>query len=168
MMYGPIFETAIGFCQPTATATPTPPTPTPTFTQTPTPTPTDTPVPVSVGTDQDGFTFTADDRTYTSRQTFNWAIGSTHRIATTSPQVFGSGGRRLWTGWSDGGDLSHTVLINRSAIYTANFDRTQYFLSVISYPPGYGTTSPMSDYYDAGQSIQINAVPYGGPPFIDW
>src|SRR5438046_1809495 len=86
---------------------PTPtPTPTPTATPTLTPTPTATPtVQVTVQTTPAGVTFTVDGTTYSSTQTFSWARGSSHAIATTSPQNGATGVQFVWTRWSDSGAI---------------------------------------------------------------
>ncbi len=75
---------------------------------------------VTVGTNQYGVSFSVDGVTYSSPQFFQWAIGSTHTIATTSPQYsMPYGIYNYFSGWSDGGAISHTV--------TANTDTTGYF-----------------------------------------
>ena len=102
-----------------ATATPTPtPTVTPTLTPTPTATPT---VQVTVQTTPAGVSFTVDGTTYASTQTFSWASGSNHTIATTSPQSGGTGVQYVWTKWSDNGAISHTVAPTTNKTYTATF-----------------------------------------------
>ena len=104
------------------------PTPTPTATPTATPTPT---VQVTVQTSPAGLTFTVDGTTYSSTQTFSWASGSSHTIATTSPQSGGTGVQYVWTRWSDNGAISHTVAPTTNKTYTATF-RTQYYLTMSS------------------------------------
>ena len=153
---------------PTATATPTPtatptdtPTPTPTATATaiPTATPTPTPIPtvqVTVQTTPAGLTFTVDGTTYSSTQTFSWAAGSNHTIATTSPQSGATGVQYVWTRWSDNGTISHTVAPTTSRIYTATFT-TQYYLTM-SHGTG-GTVSPASGWKNSGATVSISATP---------
>src|SRR4029453_4151198 len=77
-------------------------------TPTPTPTPTST-VQVTVQTNPLGRTLSVDGRTYNWTQTFPWASGSSHTIATSSPQSGGTGVRYVWSRWSDNGAISHTV-----------------------------------------------------------
>src|SRR6266700_2468669 len=91
-------------------ATPQGGTPTPTPSPTPTPTPTATPTPtvqVTIQTTPAGLAFIVDGTTYSSTQTFSWASGSSHTIATTSPQSGGTGVRYVWTNWSGGGAMFH-------------------------------------------------------------
>ena len=113
------------------------PSATPTATPTPTPTPT---VQVTVRTSPAGLTFSVDDTTYSSTQTFSWVRGSSHTIATTSPQSGAARVRFTWTGWSDNGAISHTVAPSTNKTYTATF-RTQYYLTM-AHGTG-GTVSPM-------------------------
>src|SRR4029077_21156312 len=83
-------------------------------------------VQVAVQTNPTGLSFTVDGTSYTTTQTFSWQPGSTHTIATTSPQSGATGVRYVWTNWSGGGAISHTVAPTTNKTYTANFN-TQYF-----------------------------------------
>jgi hypothetical protein len=76
---------------------------------------------VTVQTNPAGRSFTVDGTTYVGSQTFNWTQGSTHTIGTTSPQSGGNGTQYVWSGWSDGGAIIHTVAPTSSTTYTANF-----------------------------------------------
>jgi uncharacterized repeat protein (TIGR01451 family) len=82
-----------------------------------------TSVTVTVGTSISGLSFTVDGTTYTSTQTFTWAIGSTHPISTTSPQQQSPlGPRYTFQNWTDGGAISHPVTATASVTsYTAVF-----------------------------------------------
>ena len=158
---GPNWVTRIGsFRFSTCSATSTP-TPTPTATPTPTPTPTSTPNPsptiqVTVQTAPAGLAVTVDGTTYNSTQTFSWASGSSHTIATTSPQSGGTDVRYAWTQWSDGGAISHTVTSTTNKTYTATF-RTQYYLTM-THGTG-GTVIPASGWESSGASVSITAIP---------
>src|SRR4029077_19583503 len=70
---------------------------------------TQNPVQITVQTTPTGLSFTVDGTIYTAAQTFSWAPGSSHTIATTSPQNGAAGVRYIWSKWSDGGAISHTV-----------------------------------------------------------
>ncbi len=62
----------------------------------------------------------------TAPVTVSWIPGSSHTIATTSPQSGGAGTQYVWTSWSDGGAISHSVTgPSTPTTYTANF-KTQY------------------------------------------
>ena len=124
-------------------------------TGTPTPTPTPTPtVQVTVQTNPAGLAFSVDGTSYSSAQTFSWQPGSSHTIATTSPQSGGTGVRYVWTNWSGGGAISHTVAPTTNTTYTANF-RTQYYLTMV-HGTG-GTVSPASGWRNSGATVSITA-----------
>ena len=124
-------------------------------TPTPTPTPAST-VQVTIQTTPAGLTFTIDGTTYSSTQTFSWASGSRHTIATTSPQSGGTGVQYLWKSWSDNGTISHAVTPTTNKTYTANFT-TQYYLTM-SHGTG-GTVSPSSGWRNSGAAVSISATP---------
>ena len=130
------------------------PTPTPTATPTATPTPTPT-VQVTVQTTPAGRTFSIDGATYSSTQTFSWVAGSSHTIATTSPQNGGTGVQYLWSSWSDAGAISHTLAPTTNKTYTASFT-TQYYLAM-SHGTG-GTISPASGWRNSGAIVSIIAT----------
>ena len=146
---------------PTPSDTPTPtPTPTPTATVTPTPTATPTPTPsptlqITVQTNPGGRSFTVDGATYTSTQTFSWVSGSSHTIATTSPQAGGTGIQYVWKSWSDNGTISHTVTPTTNKTYTANF--TAQFYLTMSAGSG-GTVSLSSGWRNSGTAVSISAT----------
>jgi hypothetical protein len=140
------------------------PSPTPTPSQTPTPTPTPT-VQVTVQTSPTGLTFSVDGTTYSSTQTFSWAPGSSHAVATTSPQNGATGVRYAFTRWSDNGAISHTVAPTTNKTYTATFT-TQYYLTM-AHGTG-GTVSPNSGWRNAGAVVSISATPSTGYSFSNW
>jgi hypothetical protein len=81
-------------------------------------------VQVSVGANPVGVSFTVDSQSFTSTQTLTWVIGSSHTIATTTPQTV-SGGNLVFANWSDGGAISHSVTASAATpTYTANFSAT--------------------------------------------
>src|SRR5215467_3087144 len=86
-------------------------------TLTPAPTPTWT-IPITVQTNPAGLTFSVDGSTYNAAQTFSWTPGSSHTIATTSPQSGDSGVRFMWQNWTGGGTISHTVAPTTKQTYT--------------------------------------------------
>ena len=129
------------------------PSPTPTPTANPTPTPS---VQVTVQTTHSGLQFAIDGTTYSSTQTFSWVPGSSHTIATTSPQNGNTGVRYVWTRWSDNGAISHTVVPTTNKTYTATFG-TQYYLTM-THGTG-GTVSPASGWRNGGTAISITATP---------
>ena len=113
-------------------------------------------VQVIVQTAPAGLSFTVDGTSYSSTQTFSWASGSSHTIATTSPQNGGTGIQYAWTKWSDNGAVSHTVATTTNKTYTATF-KTQYFLTM-AHGTG-GTVKPTSGWKNAGSVVSISATP---------
>ena len=129
----------------------------PTATVTPTPTPTSTPtVQVTVQTTPVGLVFSVDGIAYSSTQTFSWASGSSHTIATTSPQGGGAGIQYVWANWSDCQPISHAITPITNMTYTASFT-TQYYLTM-SHGTG-GTVSPSSGWKSSGAAVSISATP---------
>ncbi|MCX6924041.1 MAG: hypothetical protein NT154_12655, partial [Verrucomicrobia bacterium] len=122
-------------------------------------------VSVTVQTSPSGRSFTVDGTTYTTAQTFTWASGSAHTIVTTSPQSGATGTQHVWSSWSDGGAMSHTVGPTANATYTANF-ATQYLLTM-SAGTG-GTVAPASGWQNNGASMGIGAMSTTGYAFSGW
>ena len=116
-----------------------------------------------------GVSFTVDGTTYTTGQPFTWVSGSSHPISTTSPQSGGTGVQYLWSNWSDGGAMSHTVAPSGGTTYTANFT-TQYRLDTGVSPAGGGTVvlSPAGTWFAPGQAVQLTASASSGYAFSSW
>src|SRR5439155_8246709 len=133
----------------------------------PTPSPTPTPgmITVTVKTTPTSRSFSVDGTTYTMQQRFMWTSGSTHTIATTSPQSGGTGVQYVWTKWSDHGAISHTVAPTTNTTYTATF-KTQYFLTM-AHGTG-GMVSPASGWKNSGIVVSISATPGNGFSFSAW
>jgi hypothetical protein len=122
-------------------------------------------VQVTVQTNLAGLSFSVDGNPYTTAQTFSWQPGSSHTIASTSPQSGGPGVRYVWTSWTGGGAISHTVAPTTNKTYTANFN-TQYYLTM-SHNTG-GTVTPASGWKASGSSLPISATPASGYHFTNW
>ena len=129
------------------------------------PTPTPAPIQVTVQTNPTGLTFSVDGTPYTTTQAFFWAPGSSHTIATTSPQSRGTGARYVWSSWTGGGAISHTVAPTTNKTYTATFT-TQYYLTM-SHNTG-GTVTPASGWKNSGAAVSITATPATGYSFSNW
>ena len=126
---------------------------------------TQTPVQVTVQTNPVGRTFTADGTSYSSTQTFSWVSGSSHTIATTSPQSGGTGVQYVWTKWNDNGAISHSVAPTTNKTYTATFS-TQNYLTMTQNTGG--TVSPTSGWKNSGATVSIRATPANGYHFSNW
>ena len=104
----------------------------------------------------------------TAPQTLSLATGS-HTIAATTPQPGATGTQYVFTGWSDGGAVSHSITVEATAAtYTASF-KTQYQLTISASPAGDGTVTPASGtFYDAGAIVPVTATAGSGDAFTNW
>jgi subtilisin family serine protease len=82
------------------------------------------PIEVTFQTNPVGRAFTVDGTTYASGQTFSWTSGASHTITVPSPQFGGTNTQWVWSSWSDGGMLGHTVAPTSNTTYIANFITT--------------------------------------------
>ena len=106
-----------------------------------------------------------DSVTYTTQQQFTWISGSSHTIATTSPQTQAPGVRYVWQQWSDNGAISQVVAPTTDTNYQAKF-RKQFFL-IMNAGSG-GAVQPASGWYNAGMTGTIKATPSVGFTFSNW
>ena len=118
---------------------------------------------VAVATNPAGLPISVDGTAYTAPRTFLWAPGSNHTVAVNSPLSGPVGTRYVWSNWTDGGALSHTVVAPASAATeTASFI-TQYLLTLGTSPPAAGTLTPNpaspggDGYYTSGTAVQVTA-----------
>jgi hypothetical protein len=125
-------------------------------------------VQVTVGTTPAGLSFTVDGTAYTSSQTLTWTVGSSHTLATTSPQASGAT-QSTFASWSDAGALSHSVTAPSSTTsFTASFN-TAYQLTTAASPSAGGSVSPASGtFYAAGAVVNLTATPNSGYNFSSW
>jgi hypothetical protein len=98
-----------------------------------------------------------------------WVIGSSHTIATSSPQSGGAGVQYVWSKWSDSGLISHSITVPPTATtYTASFS-TSYLLTTTANPSSEGTVSPASgNFYPSGTVVLLTATPNSGYMFKNW
>jgi Divergent InlB B-repeat domain/Secretion system C-terminal sorting domain len=120
---------------------------------------------IYVGTNPEERSFTVDGSTYTALQQFSWIPNTQHTIGTTTPQNDTTGVRFVFTNWSDGGEITHTVSPGSSNTYTANFD-TEYYLTMIAETGG--TVSPQSGWQISGNTVEIFATADSGYYFGGW
>jgi hypothetical protein len=132
-------------------------------------TPIDILVSVTVTTSPSSLSITVDGTTYTAPQSFNWVVGSTHTLNTTSPQSGPAGSQYVWSSWSQGGTQSQTVTAPSSTTtYTADFT-TQYQLTTLASPSADGSVTPTSgQYFAANAVVPITATANAGFAFNNW
>lgn len=126
------------------------------------------PLTVSVATNPAGLDVIIDGVTKTAPQFVGWTPGTQHTLSAPSPQG-GGATRYVFANWSNAGAQTQTVTApSADTTYTANFT-TQHLLNLSVSPAGAGTisSSPSSPdgYYNAGTSVQVNAVPASGYSF---
>jgi Bacterial Ig-like domain (group 3)/Divergent InlB B-repeat domain len=129
------------------------------------PSPTPSPIQVTVQTNPTGLSFSVDSTVYTNTRMFSWVPGSSHTIATTSPQSGGVSTRYVWKSWSGGGAISHSVTPTKNTTYAATFN-TQYHLTM-SAGTG-GKVSPSSGWRNSGAAVSITATAAPGYTFSNW
>ena len=124
---------------------------------------------VTVTTNPSGLSITVDNVPNTAPQTFNWVVGSSHTIGTTSPQNISGGTEQVWSSWSDNGAISHLVAAPLSATtYIADFN-AQYQLTTVASPGADGSvTPPPGGYYASGATIPVTATANSGFQFNNW
>jgi len=93
----------------------------------------------------------------------------THTIAVATTQPGAAGTQYAFTGWSDSGAASHTIIVGTAAAtYTASFT-TQYQLTIGASPAAGGIVTPSSGtYYNAGTVVPISAAANTGFTFSNW
>jgi Divergent InlB B-repeat domain/Beta-propeller repeat len=103
----------------------------------------------------------------------NWSFGSVHTITapmtnTIPPPTTNSGPagvQYVFQSWSDGGFITHPVMISGDTTFTANYN-TQYLLSMSV--SNSGAVSPPSGWFAPGTNVTITATPAGGDTFSGW
>ena len=125
-------------------------------------------VQVTLGTTPTGVSFSVDGVSYTSSQVLTWTVGSTHTVATTSPQTSG-GIQNTFASWSDAGALSHSVTAPASATSLTAAFSTAYQLTTAANPSGGATITPASGmFYPAGTVVNLTAMPNSSYSFSSW
>ena len=116
-----------------------------------------------------GLSIRLDGTVYSGASVLQLAAGGTHTISVTTPQPGPPGTRYVFNNWSDGGAVSHTIVVPATpATYTVTFT-TQYELTVAVTPSGSGSVTPASGgFYNAGASVSLTAVANAGYAFTGW
>jgi List-Bact-rpt repeat protein len=116
---------------------------------------TTTPIPLPI---------TVDGVTTTSPAVYGWVIGSSHSIGVSSPLPGGTGTRFVWTSWSDGGAMAHTILADADRTITADFQK-QDEVKIGTSPKGLKVlvdglayNEAASFWWDEGSAHEIEAV----------
>lgn len=113
-----------------------------------------------------GAQFTFNGVTYTGSQAIPIATG-TYTLSANSPQASGAGTQFVFSNWSDGGAISHTVTVPAGGVSITGTFTTQYLLTTVASPLAAGTVSG-GGYYDAGSTASPAAIANGGFLFANW
>jgi len=125
---------------------------------------------VTIATSPAGLALTVDGANYTDPPAFGWIEGSTHTITVNGTTQPGAPGvRYVWSSWSDGGGLSHSITVPGSnTTYTASFS-TQFQFTSSPDPAGSGSISPTDgSWHTAGTVPSIAASQSTGYEFSSW
>ncbi len=118
-----------------------------------------------------GRTVTVDGTAYLTPARFTWNPGTSHTLSVAATQNAANNTRRYqFQGWDDGSSGDRVVMAGSStAAYTARFN-TQYLLTTAAAGAGRITVDPASadNYYDAGSTVQVTALPDAGSAFREW
>ena len=127
------------------------------------------PVQITIDSSPSGLTASIDGTSCTTPCVTPLSRLTQHTIAVLTPQAGPTGTQYVFTGWSDGGAISHSIMTGTSAAtYTASFG-TQYQLTTAASPAEGGTVSPNTGaFYDAGTVVQITAAPNANYVFSGW
>ena len=123
----------------------------------------------TVKTNPEGLQVIVDGLTYTSPQTFEWEVGSSHTIDTSSPQIGSPGVQYVYNYWSNRKSQSQTLVAPSWGVtYTATF-KTQCSLTSSVGPSDSGTiTPPGLTWLNQGQRISVTAKANDGFQFMNW
>jgi len=121
---------------------------------------------VTVTTDPAGLPVTVDGVTSKAPVATAWIVGSSHTVSVASPISLGATARLVWSNWSDGGAISHSIVVGTAdATVTASFTK-QYQTQVSLNPTGLGLivlvdsmpyTATASFWWDDGSVHQVEA-----------
>jgi hypothetical protein len=121
---------------------------------------------VTVTTNPSGLPVTVDGVTSTAPVATAWLIGSSHTVSVASAISLGPTARYVWSDWSDGGAISHSIVVGTNdTTITASFTK-QYQSRVSLVPTGHGLsvlvdsvsyTATTSFWWDDGTVHQVEA-----------
>ena len=119
---------------------------------------------ITIATNPSGLNISVDGTALVSPQQFNWTPSNAHTIGTASPQG-GAGTRYTFLGWSDGGAISHSLVVpDTNATYTASFAVEHQLTTSAS--PSSGGSITTGGFFNPGASVVITATPNSGFQFM--
>ncbi len=113
---------------------------------------------ITVGASAAGLSFSVDGTSYTSSQTFDWSVGSSHTLSTTSPQIGPGGTQYAFSSWSDGTtSLSDTIATpNSAARFTAAFRALKAQTITFAYPGAQLVGTPLTLVATASSGLPVS------------
>jgi hypothetical protein len=108
---------------------------------------------VTIASDPPGLNFVEVDGVVVGTPVvFSWEMGSSHTIETAS-FVSNESVRYVYAGWSDNGIQNRTYVVSSPSETIKVVYRTQYYLSITSFP---GTPSLKSGWFDDGELVTVS------------
>lgn len=122
------------------------------------------PVSIAINTSPAPLSFTVDGQPCTSSCVFWWMPFSSHTLSTTQVQPSDQGTLYYFTGWSDGGALTHTITVpSVPNVYTAQFTPLPSISYLSSYS-GLVSSAVMISGNNFGGSQGTSTVTFNGTP----
>lgn len=120
-------------------------------------------VSVTIATTPAGLAVIIDGVSYSSTQQMCWTVGSAHTISGFTQFGGGQGTQYVFTGWSDSGAATHTIVAPAAPVtYQAAFKR-QFLFEAFAAPGG--AVTPQEGYFDEGSLVPVTATPAAGYVF---
>lgn len=117
---------------------------------------------VTVATNPSGLRIKVDGVDYLSSASFVWQRGTVHTVETDSIQAEVAGSRLRFERWSDGKARAHTITVpNGPLTVTADFLTDHEVTFSVA---GQGTVTPVDGWWQAGDTVTIEAFP--GPYYL--
>ena len=91
---------------------------------------------ITITTNPPNLSVTVDNVNYAAPQSFQWAPARLIRWRAPSPQNGITGGQYLFSGWSDGGAVAHSITVpSTPATYSASFSVVNFPLTITGISP---------------------------------
>ena len=102
-----------------------------------------------------------------SGTTTTYVAPGSYALGSTSPQTIAAGTNAIFTSWSDGGALSHSLTVVASPITVIGTFQLQYLVTTLSSPLAGGTVIG-AGYYDRGSGVTLTSTANPGYEFDYW
>ncbi|HLJ17143.1 MAG TPA: hypothetical protein VKV15_21800 [Bryobacteraceae bacterium] len=125
--------------------------------------------PVTIFTNPTGLQFTVDSGAPQTAPAVLTLPPGPHTIAVTLLETPSAGTQDIFTSWSDGGAISHSITVGTTpGTYTANF-KPQFQLTTAASPANGGSVAPQTGgFFDSGTVVNLTATAASGFQFSSW